>query len=436
MCARHEGKSVAIGLCFFSLILEGYDLLTYGTVVSSLLDHEQWGLDAASIGLLGSLVGIGMLAGAPVAGAAADRWGRRRVIIVAVGTFSVASVACGVAPTLLVFGMGRLGVGFGAGLLMPVAAATLIEFSPVGARARAVAVGFAGTSVGGIVAGVLSLWLVPAYGFRAMFLAGAVPGIVLAVLMLKYLPESPEYLSATRRQKAASRVRLRHRLPPYQQDTVECDGWADARGYRALFSGDRRTATLLFWGTTLICLLVLFGVATWLPKLMQSAGYPLTAALSFLLILNFGGVVGVLTGGSVADRYGLRRVTIIYFLCTAVALMLLAASPALVWVYLLVFVAGFGTVGTQSLLNTFIGSYYPAKSRATGIGMALSVGRLGVIAGPTYGGFLVSAGVGPSWQLFAFAIPAVVGATLTMLIPDSGRDKSTTRASGGRVPEL
>lgn len=432
MPARPSSAPV-IGLCLLALILEGYDLLMYGTVVPSLLTYAPWNLDAAAVGMLGSLAGLGMLVGALVAAAVADRWGRRRTLLIAVTVFSVAMGLCAFAPTPTVFGIGRLAVGLGAGVLMPTAAATLIEFSSPGTRARSVSLGFVGTSIGGILAGVLSLWLVPAYGFRAMFLAGLLPALVFLPLMLKHLPESPAYLLAAARREDAAAVTTRYglELPPDAGPTTA----AHDRGVRALFTAGRTPATLLFWGMTLLCLLVLFGVATWLPALMKSAGYPLGAALSFLLTLNVGGALGAVAGGMLADRYGLKPVIAAFFLSAAAALLLVATTPPLAVIYLLVLVAGLGTTGTQILLNTFIGSHYPTACRTTGLGMALGVGRIGAIVGPSYGGILVSLGVGTTWQLLAFAAPAAVGAVLTTLAPRQTRLASPTAVSTVSAPE-
>ncbi|MEU2000949.1 MFS transporter [Rhodococcus sp. NPDC019627] len=415
MSARIAPAAPVVGLCLMALILEGYDLLMYGTVVPSLLSYDSWNLDATQVGMLGSLAGVGMLVGALLAAAVADRWGRRCTLLTAVLVFSTAMGVCAFAPSPEVFGVGRVAVGLGAGVLMPTAAATLIEFAEPGARARSVALGFVGTSIGGILAGVLSLWLVPEYGFRAMFLAGMVPALVFLPVMLRYLPESPAYLNARGRHEAAAAIADRYHLQHAASSALAAP--SPRRGLRALFGADRTVATLLFWGMTLVCLLVLFGVATWLPALMKSAGYPLGAALSFLLTLNVGGAAGALIGAVLADRYGIKPVTATFFVIAAVSLLLVATAPPLAVIYLLVLLAGVGTTGTQILLNTFVGTFYPASSRATGLGMALGVGRIGAIIGPTYGGLFVALGAGTTWQLLAFAVPAVVGAVLTLLVP-------------------
>ncbi|UOT01346.1 MFS transporter [Rhodococcus opacus] len=437
MSVRIPPSAPVVGLCLMALVLEGYDLLMFGTVVPSLLGYAPWNLDATDVGMLGSLVGVGMLVGALLAAAVADRWGRRRTLLAAVVVFSAAMGVCAIAPTPAVFGIGRVVVGLGAGVLMPTAAATLIEFAAPGARARSVALGFVGTSIGGILAGVLSLWLVPEYGFRAMFLAGMVPALMFLPVMLRYLPESPAYLASRGQHDAATAIAHRYHLglPADLNSISGPDPTATPeRGLRALFGTERTLATLLFWAMTLVCLLVLFGVATWLPALMKSAGYPLGAALSFLLALNVGGAAGALIGATLADRYGIKPVTVAFFLSAALSLLAIATAPPLAVIYLLVMLAGLGTTGTQILLNTYIGTYYPASCRATGLGMALGVGRIGAIIGPTYGGLFVALGADTTWQLFAFALPAVVGAVVTLLVPRRATGDTTTTLTPAAEP--
>lgn len=430
--------SPVVALCLAALTLEGYDLLMYGTVVPSLLAYEPWDLDPATVGVLGSVVGVGMLAGALAAGSIADRWGRRRALIAAVALFSAAMGCCAIAPSPEIFGAARFVVGVGAGVLMPTAASMLIEFSRLDTRARTVALGFVGTSVGGIAAGILSLWLVPAFGFRAMFAAGMIPALLILPAMLRHLPESPAFLNSRGRTDAAQRISTHYGLEE-ASESAGGDPTSTDRGIGALFTANRARVTLSFWVMTLLCLLVLFGVATWLPAVMRSAGYPLGAALSFLLVLNVGGAVGALGGAHLADRYGIKPVTTLGFLCAAVSLALIATTPPIGIVYVLVLVAGMGTTGTQILLNTFIGGYYPVACRTTGLGVALAVGRLGAIVGPTYGGMFVAAGAGTSTQLLAFALPAIIGAAVTILIPAGRRDTpaadvSSTRSSDRSRP--
>lgn len=428
--------AAVLALSFAALTLEGYDLIVYGAVAPSLLDHHEWALTSERVGYLGSLAVFGMLVGALVAGALTDRIGRRRVLIGGVVTFSVAMGLCAVAPSPGQFGFFRFMVGVGAGGLMPTVVALLLEYSPAHRRSLNTALAFAGVGIGGALAGILAVVLVPAYGFRIMFALGLAPLAVVLPLMLRYLPESVEFLRVTGRSEAAAAVARRYDLHvagplSQEQDPVTVDSPSRA-GVRAVFAREYLVGTLLFWVATFLCLLVLFGANAWLPALMVKAGYGLRTSVSFLLVLNLGAAAGTLAASPVADRVGSRPVVAGAFLAAAASLALLALHPPAVLVYVLVAVAGVGTTGTQILLNTFVGSYYPTRSRGTGLGLSLSVGRLGGVLGPTYGGYLLASDVAPAWYFYAFAIPAVLGSVVIAAVPVVGADPLA--ANAGALP--
>ena len=130
-------------------------------------------------------------------------------------------------------------------------------------------------------------------------------------------------------------------------------------------------------------LLLVYGLNTWLAELMKDAGYPLGSSLAFLGTLNLGAIVGAISAGRAADRFGAKRVTSVGFLVGAVAIALLALKPPQTVVFALLFVGGYGTIGTAMIVNAYVTEHYPAANRATAIGWALGVGRTGAILGPS-----------------------------------------------------
>lgn len=424
-----------LALSFAALTLEGYDLIMYGTVVPSLLSYRAWDLTPEQAGFLGSLAVFGMLLGALGSGALTDRIGRRWTMVLSVTVFSVAMGLCAVATSPGQFGFFRFVVGLGAGGLMPTVVALIVEYSPMHRRSLNTAIAFAGVGIGGAVAGLLAIAIVPAYGFRAMFAVGLAPLIIVLPLLLRFLPESVEYLRARGREEEIREVIERHGLEidhesvhgPLDSDVAEVP---IARGtqLRTIFGRDLLVTTLLFWVGTFLCLLVLFGANAWLPALMVKAGYGLGSALSFLLVLNLGAVLGTLAASPLADRLGSKPIVAAAFLAAAVSLSLLALRPPTAVVYLLVAIAGVGTTGTQILINTYVGTSYPTASRATALGLSLGAGRLGGVLGPSYGGYLLATGLPVSGQFYAYAIPALFGCLVVLAIPGAKRNQSTTEA--------
>ena len=154
------------------------------------------------------------------------------------------------------------------------------------------------------------------------------------------------------------------------------------------------------------------------------------AALLFLVMMNVGAVVGSLLVAPIGDRLGMRPVTMAAFVAAAVSIYLLHTPMAAPLMYALVAVAGFGTIGCQILVNAYVAMHFPDEVRATALGWTLGIGRLGAIVGPTFGGVLLSSGLGAAWNFYAFAIPAAIGAAVVLLLP--GRP-ATRRATS--LPE-
>ncbi len=161
----------------------------------------------------------------------------------------------------------------------------------------------------------------------------------------------------------------------------------------------------------------MYGLNTWLPKIMQKAGYPLTSALAFLVILNVGAVIGAVSGSTVADRLGGKPVAAGGFLVAATSVLLMSQGMAVGPLSLAVAAAGCGSVGTQILLNGYVASYFGPGLRASALGWTLGVGRLGAILGPTLGGYLLGSHLGVEWNFYTFAAAELCGAAVVACVP-------------------
>ena len=173
-----------------------------------------------------------------------------------------------------------------------------------------------------------------------------------------------------------------------------------------LFQDGRLLNTLMLWLAFFCCLLMIYALSAWLPKLMNAAGYGLNSSLAFLLVLNFGAIFGAIGGSWLGDRIGLGRVLLGFFVGGALSLALLAVKSPLAVLYLLIGIAGACTIGTQILANACTVQYYPAHIRATGLGWAMGIGRIGAIIGPLLGGALHAAALPLQASFLAFAAPA------------------------------
>jgi AAHS family benzoate transporter-like MFS transporter len=404
-----------IALCWVIVVFDGYDLIVYGTVLPRLLEEPGWNLTKPGAGLLGSVAFVGMLIGAVLAGTLADRLGRRRTIIACTAWFSLFTALCAAAPGPEVFGLLRLLAGLGLGGLVPSASALAAEF--VGTRNRSVVstLMMSGVPIGGSLAALIGIVVLPAYGWEAMFLL-ALPALVLVIpVCLKVLPESPVWLRSHGRQEEAVAIEHRFGLPLGDPATpVEP---ADRQPLRSLLRPPYRKATVLFSLATVSTLFAWYGLATWLPQLMRESGFDLGSSLTFLLALSLGAVAGSLVTAWGGTKLGPIPTAIIAASAAAAGLLLLLGHPASAMAYAALVLAGVGTHGTQCLIIAAVTDHYPARLRGSALGFSLGFGRIGAVLAPQVGGWLLAAGLGVNSNFLVFAIAAAVTAGLLLAFP-------------------
>ncbi|TWE07212.1 AAHS family benzoate transporter-like MFS transporter [Pseudomonas sp. AG1028] len=402
-------------LCALLLIFDGYDLFIYGVVLPAIM--QEWGLTPLQAGALGSYALFGMMFGALLFGSLADKIGRKKGIALCFALFSTATIVNGFATSPTEFGICRFIAGLGCGGLMPNAVALMNEYAPKKLRSTLVAVMFSGYSLGGMLSAGVGIFMLPRFGWESMFFAAALPLLLLPVIF-HYLPESIGFL--VRRGEHDKARALLQRLDPGQSLGADVQLVINERkgsgvSVLELFRNGLAVRTLSIWVAFFCCLLMVYALSSWLPKLMANAGYSLGSSLSFLLALNFGGMAGAILGGWLGDRFNLTKVKVGFFIAAAVSISLLGfKSPTLV-LYLLIFIAGATTIGTQILLYAGTAQLYGLSIRSTGLGWASGIGRNGAIVGPLLGGALMGIELPLQLNFMAFAIPGAIAA-LAMLV--------------------
>lgn len=387
---------MAVLVCWLLVVFDGYDLIVYGTVQSALISDTGWGLTKATAGTVGSMAFAGMMIGAVFAGRMADTWGRRRTILGCAVLFSVFTILCAFAPNAYVFGGLRLMAGIGLGGLVPSANALVAELVPAKWRSTIATLMMSGVPIGGSLAALAGIPLIPAFGWPVMFLVAVLALAVVIPLGLRYLPET---------------------LPPAgvsRAGTITPE--SRPAGFGSLLRAPYLGVSVLYAVATLVTLFAWYGLGTWLPNLMQLAGYNLGSALTFALALNLGAVVGSVVTAWAGTRFGPVPTAVAAAAVAALALLVLVAGPPVTVVYLMLVLAGVGTHGTQCLVIAAVASHYPTHLRGTALGWALGVGRIGAVAAPQAGGLLLAAGLGVNSNFLAFAGAAAVAALLLVAV--------------------
>ncbi|MEZ2902627.1 MFS transporter [Acinetobacter terrestris] len=403
--------------CLIIILFDGYDLAINGVVLPLLM--QEWSLSAVQAGMLASTALAGMMFGAMMFGTLADKIGRKKVIMICVLLFSGFTFAGGFASTPTEFGVLRFLAGLGIGGVMPNLVALTSEYAPARLRATLVTTMFSGYAVGGVMAALLGAWFTPDFGWQIMFFIAGIP-LLLLPLIWKFLPESLTFLVKAQKHDNARQImqRLDDQLSLNAQTQLALSEIkiAEPAFVSSLFKQGRTANTLLFWLAFFMCLLTLYALGSWLPKLMMAAGYSLGNSLMFLLAMNIGAVIGTVGGGILADKFHLKPVIITLCLSGAVALSLLGFKSPQPVIYFLVAVAGASAIGGQILLYSYVAQYYPLTVRSTGIGWASAVGRSGAIVGPILIGMLLGMELPHQLNFMAVGLPVVIVAIAVSLI--------------------
>lgn len=396
--------------CLFIVLFDGYDLAINGVVLPLLM--KEWGMTAVQAGMLASTALAGMMFGAMGFGMLADKIGRKKVILICVSLFSFFTFCGGFASSPVEFGALRFIAGLGIGGVLPNLVALTAEYAPLRLKSTLVTTMFSGYAVGGIMAALCGTWFTADFGWQIMFYIAGIP-LLFVPLFIKFLPESLTFLvKAKKDEQARFFIKKIEPTITVDKDTIfvlSTDDQTHEASVKALFTENRAVSTLLFWLAFFMCLLMLYALGSWLPKLMIAAGYSLGSSLMFLLALNIGGVIGIVGGGILADHFPIKNVLISMLVVGVFSLIGLGFNSPQFVIYFLVGVAGFASIGCSILLYSYVAQYYPVAIRSTGIGWASAVGRTGAIVGPILIGYLLGLELPHTWNFYAVAIPGVIG---------------------------
>ncbi|WP_326518711.1 aromatic acid/H+ symport family MFS transporter [Acinetobacter sp. CAAS 2-6] len=419
-----------VAWCLLIILFDGYDLAINGVVLPLLM--EDWGLSAVQAGMLASTALAGMMFGAMTFGSLADKIGRKKVIMICIVLFSGLTFAGGFASNPTEFAILRFLAGLGIGGVMPNLVALTSEYAPKTMRSTLVTTMFSGYAVGGVMAALLGSWFTPVFGWKIMFFIAGIPLFLLPVIW-KFLPESLTFIVKQNNQVQARQIVRRLAPEVTVTDTTIFElhkvDVPESASVVSLFKRGRATNTLLFWLAFFTCLLTMYALSSWLPKLMMAAGYSMDNSLMFMMTMNMGAVVGIVGGGILADRFHLKPVLMCLGIMGAIVMSLMGLQSSQFLLYILVFLAGAASIGSQMLLYSYVAQFYPLAVRSTGIGWASAIGRMGAIVGPILIGALLGMSLPAYVNFIAVGIPVLITAIAVALIcHDQQSDKIDTTA--------
>ena len=300
---------------FMIILFDGYDLSVYGTALPLIM--EDWNLTSVQAGTMASYGLFGMVFGAIIFGILADRIGRKKVIIINVFIFSLFTLLCAFADSATTFSIFRFIAGLGLGGIMPNIAALVSDYAPRTMRIKLVSLTLVSFAVGGALAPTVGVLLIQTFGWGSVFITAGLPLLGIP-FMMKQLPDSASYLirAGKKEELFATLAKVSPGSTFNMDDEIVVAKVTQAKvPVAGLFKENRALSTIGFWVAFFCALLMVYGLNTWLPKLMIDAGYGLNSSLTFLIALQGGAVIGILALSNLCEKYGSKRVIIIYCRC-------------------------------------------------------------------------------------------------------------------------
>ena len=384
MAQTHTGKLqkfLTIFLCFWVAFFEGFDLQAPGIAAKGIA--ATFGLDQVQMGYVFSLGVFGMLFGAFFGGRIADYFGQKKVLMLSIAIFGVFMSLTALAPSAETLYAARFFTGLGLGAAMPTMISVVGDEATEANRGKLNSLMYCGLPVGAIFVASLAIFL-PEVKWQTLFLIGGLTPLVLIPLMALILKDKPKAVVV---EKAAIEA-----VPNMAQ---------------VLFKKHQYKNTLPLWVGFFFTLMINYILISWLPNLLMEQGLEKPQAFMVMLVFQVGAVIGTLALGYLLDRLKLWQMAIIIYGGLFVALVLLFTTTTIPVLILAGVMGGIFSTGGQSILYGISPIFYSGMGKVTGVGSAISLGRLGAMTGPLLTGKILVLGLGTTGILIA-SLPAVV----------------------------
>ena len=372
-------------LCLAIVLMDGFDTAAIGYIAPSLI--REWGVSKPDLGPVLSAALFGLAIGAFISGPLADGMGRKLVLAGAVAVFGAACLASSFSPSLEVLASLRFVTGLGLGAAIPNAVTLISEFCPDQRRSAVTNAVLCGFPLGAALGGFLAAWMIPAFGWRSVLVAGGIVPLFLLVPIVFLLPESVRYLVA----KGHNTKRARAVLARISPDALEAETLeiieqrpsAAARGAALVVSAPYIVGSVMLWLAYFMGLAIFYALINWMPILFKDAGVDPKTATLISALFPLGGF-GAIFAGWLMDRFNANRILAAGYALTALSVYAIGQTTGggnVAMVIVTVFVAGLFMNTSQASMAALAAAFYPTEGRATGVAWMLGIGRFGGIAG-------------------------------------------------------
>jgi MFS transporter, AAHS family, 4-hydroxybenzoate transporter len=404
-------------ICFLMNMLDGMDVMVISYAAPAIgkewaIRPEAWGI-VLSAGLLGMTIGALLLA------PRADIVGRRTIILICALLMGTTVFATSFAQSVNQLVFIRFISGLGIGGMLASSATLASEYAPTKTKDFWVSFVMSGYPIGAVLSGMVSAYVIPTHGWRAMFQTAGISTLLTLPLIFFFLRESLDFLFKKRPKnalQAANAILSKMNketlsaLPPLSIEAVEKTAIA------SLFTPERKSSSTRLWVALFMAFSTMYYLLTWIPKLASNTGLSIELAIYAGTVFNLGAFVGIISQGYLSSQFGLRRTIFIFLIATAILMLIFSFFKGSAMVLVL-----FGLIG-YCIQGGFVGLYavaarlYPTEIRGTGVGCAMGAGRVGSILSPILGGFLTGIGLSMTSNFVIFAVPAFIAGVATLLI--------------------
>lgn len=374
---RHAWLTIA--LCFCVALLEGVDFQAPGLAAPGMA--EAFGFDKSQMGMIFSAGILGLLPGALIGGWLADRIGRKYVLAMSVALFGLFSIATAHAWDMNSMLVARLLTGVGLGAALPNLIALCSEAAGEKLRGVAVSMMYCGVPLGAAMAATIGIAGYSGDWELVYYIGGVLPLAVLPLLLI-WLPESKAY----QERKAVA-----------ESDVPK------VKVIEGLFHNGAALPTALLWAAYFCSLMVVYMLISWLPTLLVGQGFSKVEASWIVFTLQIGAAIGTLMLGWLMERLGALAMSGLIYGGLLAALAGLGMSSSFSAMLVAGFAAGMFATGGQGVLYALAPLFYRTEVRATGVGTAVAVGRLGAMSGPLLAGKMLALGTGTAGVMMASA---------------------------------
>ncbi len=403
---------LAVSLCALINIFDGFDVLAIAYAAPAI--STEWSLSPGALGIVFGAGYLGMAIGAMTLGTLSDHIGRRKMILFSLAALTLTMYLTSTAGSITTLLSYRFGSGLAIGAMLASITAMTAEYSPDSKRNFMICIVQGTYAIGATLGGLLSAYLIEDHGWRAVFGVGAVLNGCVFILIYFLLPESLAFLLDKRPAgglEQANAIIAKLGSSPLTAWPEKSARESSSGGVKTLLRKGTRKWSLLLWLATFSAMFGTYFLMSWIPKIVVDAGVSLEKAIWVGMSINAGGLVGILWLGYRSATSGLRFM-ITVFMVMAGCLMIVFGLLGNTVSYLMVVAVALGFFAQAG----FIGLYsvaarlYPTQIRATGIGWAIGLGRVGAIIGPSIAGVLIGLGWERSDYFMVLSIPFFIGA--------------------------